>query len=235
MMMTRNGSYFWRVFTVFLYYYMMVGQVNALEKAGPYNDFYQIPYSKGSRVAEWDSRHVIINDSPSLFYWNYNFNVDYKNNLWVADAKSHYIYYISKEMEDWNAIFLVAGKQGQMGMRDGNIAKATFNNPQSLVVYDYNTTAVKLMSKLKPIYLNGSSREREDCKYLTNANYTSCGYLIDEEFPYSIIDHTRVKYVSFAQLSAAERNESMSYGDYEARQVYIADSANHCIRRIVIR
>ena len=60
--------------------------VATLEKAGPFNFFYQIPYSVGSRVAEMDSKDVIINDDPSIFYWTYTYNVDYRNNLWVVDS-----------------------------------------------------------------------------------------------------------------------------------------------------
>jgi hypothetical protein len=50
-----------------------------------------------------------VHDNPSFFYWGYNFNVDWKNNLWVADSSMHTIFYISKEPESWNAIFKVAG------------------------------------------------------------------------------------------------------------------------------
>ena len=75
----------------------------------------------GARIEDWDSMDTILNDEPSVFYWNYDYNVDYRNNLWVADKRSHSIYYISKEIETWNAIFKVAGKEGVSGARDGNI------------------------------------------------------------------------------------------------------------------
>ena len=57
----------------------------AITRSGNYNTFYQIPYSTGERIREWDSKEVILNDEPSLIYWSYNFNVDFKNNLWIAD------------------------------------------------------------------------------------------------------------------------------------------------------
>jgi hypothetical protein len=50
-----------------------------------------------------------------LFFWSYNWNIDYKGNLWVCDKKKHSIYYISKETETFNAIFKVAGAEGQSG------------------------------------------------------------------------------------------------------------------------
>ena len=56
----------------------------------------------------------------------------------------HTVFYISKEKANWNAVFKVAGTDGIPGMRDGNIAKASFNKPQSLCVYNYNHTAVIL-------------------------------------------------------------------------------------------
>jgi len=113
----------------------LASTVLALYKAGPFNEFYQVPYSEGSRVAEIDSKEVILNDDPSLFFWSYNFNVDNRLNLWVADMDLHSVYYISKEEETWNAIFKVAGIDGQQGMRNGNIAKATFNSPSSLAPF----------------------------------------------------------------------------------------------------
>ena len=63
-------------------------------------------------------------------------NVDYRNNLWVADKRLHSVYYISKEEETWNAHFKVSGSEGNAGARDGNIKKATFNSPESLFVYE---------------------------------------------------------------------------------------------------
>ena len=33
--------------------------------------------------------------------------------------------------------------------------------------------------------------------YVTYKNYTECGVLIDENFPYEIVDHNRVKYIPF--------------------------------------
>ena len=40
---------------------------------------------------------MILEDQPSLIYWGYFFNVDYMNNLWIADAYLSSIYYLSKE------------------------------------------------------------------------------------------------------------------------------------------
>lgn len=107
-----------------------------------------MPYSEGSRVAELDSLEVILNDEPSLISWSYNFNVDVHGNLWMTDMKQHSIFYISKEEADWNAWWKVSGTEGTIGSRDGNIKKATFNEPSSLAPYYRNETNIKLMSKL---------------------------------------------------------------------------------------
>ena len=58
---------------------------------------------------------MITNDNPSFFYWGYNFNVDWLNNLWVVSKDRHTVFYISKEKETWNAIFKVAGQEGVAG------------------------------------------------------------------------------------------------------------------------
>lgn len=87
---------------------------------------------------------VILNDDPSLFYWSYSFNTDYRENLWVVDKNLHSLLYISREPATFNAIFKVAGKEGSPGSRNGNIAKATFNKPSSLAIYDKNLTKILL-------------------------------------------------------------------------------------------
>lgn len=109
-----------------------------LERPGPFNQFAQIPFYQGTRVADWDSLDTILNDEPSIFYWNYNYNVDYRNNLWVADSLKHTIYYISKEKDTWNAHFKVSGSEGFPGYRDGNIKSAAFNASEALYVYEKN-------------------------------------------------------------------------------------------------
>jgi len=49
------------------------------------------------------------------------------NNLWVADAYLSSIFYISKEEQSWNAKFKISGTDRITGMRNGNLAKASFN------------------------------------------------------------------------------------------------------------
>lgn len=135
---------------------------------------------------------MIANDNPSFFYWGYNFNVDWLDNLWMVSKDRHTVFYISKEKETWNAIFKVAGKEGVAGQRNGNIAKATFNQPESLCVYNYNHTAALSVLHMFPIYLTnptslGCNNSNYDVK-----NYTKCGVKIDDKFPYKIVNHTRV-------------------------------------------
>lgn len=86
---------------------------------------------------------MILEDSPSLISWGYNYNIDYKGNLWVTDQIENMVYYISKEESSFNAIFKVAGKpvkEGESRARNGNLAKATFNKPSSVAIYDRNET-----------------------------------------------------------------------------------------------
>ena len=110
-----------------------------------------MPYYEGPRVEDWDSKSSIILDEPSIFYWNYKFNMDDRENLWVADSEKSLIYFISKETETWNAIFRVSG--GRPGMRDGNIAAALFDSPESLAVYTLNETKSEIARSLKPVWL----------------------------------------------------------------------------------
>jgi hypothetical protein len=120
---------------------------------------------------------VILNDDPSLFYWSPSFNADYRNNLWVVDKQAHTLFYISKEQETWNAIFKVSGKDGVPGMRNGNIAIASFNTPSSLAIYDKNLTKILMSQFLKPVLLSDLSLP---CKYIDSSNYTKCGIIIDK-------------------------------------------------------
>lgn len=55
------------------------------------------------------------------------------------------IFYISKEDTSFNAIFKVAGKEAREGeskARNGNLAKATFNKPSSVAIYNRNETFI---------------------------------------------------------------------------------------------
>ena len=119
--------------------HLLTNFATALERPGPFNQFARVPYYVGARVEDWDSKVVIIKDEPSLFYWNYKINVDNRNNLWIADTEAHLIYFISKEKDTWNAIFKVAGGKIK-GKRDGNIAAAVFDSPESLAIHTLNET-----------------------------------------------------------------------------------------------
>ena len=75
----------------------------------------------------------------------YNYNVDYLGNLWFTDQSLHEVLYISKEQDEFNAIFKIAGKphkEGESTYRNGNLAKATFNKPSSIAIYNRNYTKI---------------------------------------------------------------------------------------------
>ena len=92
-------------------------------------------------------------------------------------------------------------------------------------------------ANIRPIWLKYP--ERIDCLSATQANYTTCGVLIDENFPYPIIDHRRVKYIPFTKGLLPEfferEGQYWVFDNQEPRMVYIADAGNHCIRRIIVR
>lgn len=48
---------------------------------------------------------------------------------------------------------------------------------------------------MRPIWLKYP--EKMECIFCNEKNYTKCGVLIDENFPYKIVDHKRVKYIPF--------------------------------------
>jgi hypothetical protein len=153
--------------------------MKAIEETSPYNTHYTIPFWYGSRFDERDSRAVILNDDPTQFFWSHTFNVDYRRNLWVADKKKHSLLYISKESETWNAMFKIAGKEFVPGSRNGNIGKATFNNPISVCVYDRNITKIALARSIKPIYLFENKVNDTKClKDMNKFNYMECGTMI---------------------------------------------------------
>eukprot|EP00347_Sterkiella_histriomuscorum_P014857 403359260 len=157
--------------------------------------------------------------------------MDYRRNLWVADKNANTIFYISKETSTWNAIFKVSGTDGTSGSRDGNIAKATFNSPTSICIYDANTTRITLMNNLKPVLLHTFS---DFCKRDVNmTTYERCGKIIDDTYPNNTLDGSKIKYIPFVTLSPQEKNFSYSLNN-EPRIVYIADRLNHCIRKLDI-
>jgi len=153
--------------------------IKSIEETSPYNTHYTIPFWYGSRFDERNSRAVILNDDPTQFFWSHTFNVDYRRNLWVADKKKHSLLYISKESETWNAMFKIAGREFVPGSRNGNIGKATFNNPISVCVYDQNITKIALARSIKPIYLFENKVNDTKClKEVNKDNYMECGTMI---------------------------------------------------------
>ena len=123
------------------------------------------------------------------------------------------------------------------GARDGNIKSSTFNSPQSLFVYQKSSLGIMKQKYLRPVWLKDP--DKFECIYATHKNYTKCGVLIDENFPYNIIDHRRVKYIPFAVGQIPEFFERDGghyiYNFAEPREIYIADTGNHCIRRLTVR
>ena len=124
-----------------------------------------------------------------------------------------------------------------------------------------------MAKSLKPIWL--ADLTNEACLYVNQRNYTTCGVIIDRDFPYEIIDHQRVKYIPFGTFGETEEkdtsNRVMDFlrktentNEYEEkaaqeddktdearfreaaelpedRIVYVADSENHCIRKITLK
>ena len=158
---------------------LFIISVIAIEETSPYNAHYTIPFFYGSRYEERNSRSVILYDSPTQFFWSHTFNVDYRRNLWVADKKRNSILYLSKEPATWNAMFKVSGKEFVTGLRNGNIDKATFNQPHSVCVYDQNLTKIALARSIRPIYLTEKAMNDITClRDLNKENYHRCGQLI---------------------------------------------------------
>lgn len=66
-------------------------------------------------------------------------------------------------------------------------------------------------------------------------NFRECGDLIGQDFPEKIIDNKRIKYIPMAEIPFELYNFSYPTDEnFDARIVYIADSSNHCIRRLKI-
>ena len=86
-----------------------------------------------------------------------------------------------------------------------------------------------------PIYLTNPTDFACKDFYYSAKNYTKCGYHITDNFPYQIIDHTRVQYIPFYTLTNQDYYQTGNMTlEGESREVYIADSNNHCIRKLNI-
>ena len=60
----------------------------------------------------------------------------------------HSIYYISKEVDDFNSLSKVSGREYVTGTLNGNIAMGLFNGPVSLTIYDNNSTERRMQDNL---------------------------------------------------------------------------------------
>jgi len=134
--------------------WLLLGFCHCFTKSGPENRFYSIPFYYGSRTKDWNNTLSFYDDLPVLFFWSHNWNVDFKGNLWVVDKDKHTVYYISKELMTFNAIFKVTGLEGSPGMLNGNIAMSLFNSPMSVYVWDNNPNYRKERDNMLPIELH---------------------------------------------------------------------------------
>jgi hypothetical protein len=153
---------------------------------------------------------------------------------------------MSKENESINAKFKIAGNEGIPGKRNGNLEKVSFNGPMSLVVYDKNLTKIAEADSLAPIYIAGSNINKTACKYINQFNFSSCGVKVLNDFPRPVIDHKRIKYISFASYTDKLKEDTAKiYSNCknatdtncthkEVRIAYIADTNNHCIRQLTV-
>merc|ERR1712086_119689 len=144
--------------------FCMVNPVKSLAPAGPVNRFYSIPFYFGARAKDWNNTKSYYEDQPTTFFWGYNWNLDYLGNLWIVDKYFHTVYYISKEVKTWNAIFKVAGTEGLPGALNGNIAMAQFNRPSSIASWVNDPQYRKMMDNLILI-------EMHDKFFEQNADY----------------------------------------------------------------
>ena len=82
----------------------------------------------------------------------------------------------------------------------------------------------------------GENDKRYECKYVDKYNYTNCAIIINADFPVEMINHKRIKYISFSKITQEEIDEDLiNYGPgSEPRIAYIADTENHCIRIITV-
>lgn len=247
-----------------LFYSSLMGpiMVKAWMEAGPTNRFYSIPFYFGARVKDWNNTMSYYEDNPTIFFWGYSWNIDYLGNLWVVDKGKHSVYYISKELDTWNAIFKVSGEEYLPGMQDGNIAMGTFNAPTSIAVWDNNPDRRKMFDNLVLIQLwdkfydpnadYETLRQYNDCMKWVNrssADLDKCGYVRPPEFQepegvseeevmkayldWGRVDFRRVKLIS---LDPPEQKFEHEYPIViDPRIVYISDTGNNCIRRIKVK
>lgn len=247
--------------------------MSSMDKTGPENKFYSIPFYYGSRVKDWNNTKTFFEDQPVQFFWSYSWNIDYLGNIWIVDKILHTVYYISKENATYNAIFKVSGTENKPGDLNGNVASAFFNKPTSVFVYDDNPNNRYLQDNLRPIIMHDKffkpdidkeTKELRDRCFVAvgRNNYTLCGTLVpdkfvppreaDEEYheimhdmndtereafkekmylKWARVDHKRIKLVPMVETTRKFYHDST----IDPRIVYIADSGNHCIRRILIK
>lgn len=93
-------------------FFSLLTTASCLLNSGPSNRFYSIPFYYGPRLRDWNNTYTYFEDQPVLFFWAHIWNIDYKGNLWVVDRELHSVYYISKEIDTFNAVFKVSGKEG---------------------------------------------------------------------------------------------------------------------------
>jgi hypothetical protein len=170
------------------------------------------------------------------FFWAYNWNIDYKGNLWITDKVKHSIYYISKEEESFNAVFKVSGREYVKGSLNGNIAMGLFNTPSSLALYDNNSTERRLADNIKPIIMHAKFFRKMDratqllkerCeRWVAQENYTLCGEKIPETFEELTFTPEEMERLTKVERHKLEDDAYLRYSRVDFRRVKMVSFAN---------
>ena len=201
----------------------------SIEDPGRTNLKYKIKDYFGSRYLCTYLSSTFIKDEPILVTWSNGQYIHQKSSdkIFIANLKRNTIDYIDNEN-----LHILVGKLYRSGFRNGDAENAIFDNPWALVLYNESSFPNKNEIKYKPVLFSEKSLTIQSCIYSKISNYSDC---LNKSYSLEQLSNDGDSYdinPYLVKLLEIESNNNQNNNNDEFIFLFVADSKNHCIRKI---
>jgi hypothetical protein len=212
---------------IFIYH-----EVTSIEEPGMTNPKYKIKDYFGSRYLSSFLSSTFLIDEPTIVSWSTGQYIHKKSSdkLFISNFNKNTI-----DLIEGKNLHILVGELYEPGFRNGDAENARFNTPRALVLYNESSFPNKNELKYKPVLFNENSASTSPCIYATISNYSSClnhSYNLERLSADGDPTDINPNLVKLLNINQNVINEDNQNNDEEVIYLFVADSKNHCIRKI---
>ena len=213
---------------------IIIDTVVSIEEPGRTNPKYKIKGYFGSRYLSSFLSSTFLFDEPTIVTWSTGQYIHQKSSdkLFIANFRKNTIDLIEGEN-----LHILVGELYKPGYRDGDAENSRFNTPRALTLYNESFFPNKNELKYKPVLFSLNSANMPQCIYATISNYSIClnqSYNLEKlssDGDPTDINPYLVKLLIINDNILNGNNVSNDNNE-EVIFLFVADSKNHCIRKI---